>query len=56
MTVSGWVQIALFIAAVVALARPLGLYMAAVFEGRRTFLSPVLAPIENGFYALAQWR
>ena len=53
MTVSGWVQIALFIAAVVALARPLGLYMAAVFEGRRTFLSPVLAPIENGFYALA---
>jgi K+-transporting ATPase ATPase A chain len=53
MTASGWVQIALFIAVVVALARPIGLYMAAVFEGRRTFLSPVLAPVEQGFYALA---
>lgn len=53
MTTIGWVQIALFIAVVLALARPLGLYMAAVFEGRRTFLSPVLVPVERGFYALA---
>ncbi len=53
MTAIGWVQIALFVAVVLALARPLGLYMAAVFEGRRTFLSPVLVPVERGFYALA---
>jgi len=53
MTTVGWVQIALFVAVVLALARPLGLYMAAVFEGRRTFLSPVLVPVERGFYALA---
>jgi potassium-transporting ATPase potassium-binding subunit len=53
MTAIGWVEIALFVAVVVALARPLGLYMAAVFEGRRTFLSPMLAPAEGGFYALA---
>ncbi|KAF0186714.1 MAG: potassium-transporting ATPase subunit KdpA [Hyphomonadaceae bacterium] len=53
MTASGWILIALFVAAVAALTRPMGLYMAAVFEGRRTVLSPVLAPIENGFYALA---
>jgi potassium-transporting ATPase potassium-binding subunit len=53
MTVIGWVEIALFVAVVIALARPLGPYMAAVFDGRRTFLSPVLAPVERGFYALA---
>jgi K+-transporting ATPase ATPase A chain len=56
MTAIGWVEIALFLAGVVALARPLGLYMAAVFEGRRTFLSPLLAPVEKGFYALAGVR
>jgi K+-transporting ATPase ATPase A chain len=53
MTVSGWIQIALFVAVIAAIARPLGLYMAAVFEGRRTLLSPILAPVESGFYALA---
>ena len=53
MTTVGWVQVALFVLVVLALARPLGLYMAAVFEGRRTFLSPVLLPVERGFYALA---
>jgi K+-transporting ATPase ATPase A chain len=38
---------------VLVTARPLGLYMAAVFEGRRTFLTPVLAPVEHGFYWLS---
>ena len=44
MTVNGWMQIALFALIVIALAKPLGGYMARVFDGERTFLSPVLRP------------
>lgn len=50
MTLSGWLQIGLFFLAVLAIIKPLGLYMAHVFSGRRTWLSPVLGPIESGFY------
>jgi K+-transporting ATPase ATPase A chain len=50
MTFNGWLQIALFCAAVVALVKPLGWYMTRVFSGERTFLSPVLRPIEVGLY------
>jgi K+-transporting ATPase ATPase A chain len=53
MTVLGWVQIALFCLIVVALARPLGGYMARLFAGERTLLSPVLGPFERGLYRLA---
>ena len=53
MTVAGWAQILVFCAIVVALAKPLGAYMTRVFEGERTFLSPILNPVERGFYALA---
>ncbi len=53
MTTQGWVQIALFVLATAALARPTGLYLAAVFEGRRTVLSPLLEPLERGLYAAA---
>jgi potassium-transporting ATPase potassium-binding subunit len=53
MTLNGWLQIALMLALVVATARPLGLYMASVFEGKPTFLDPVLRPFERGFYSLA---
>ena len=53
MTVLGWVQIALYCALIAALVRPLGGYMTRVFAGERTFLSPVLAPVERGFYRLA---
>jgi K+-transporting ATPase ATPase A chain len=53
MTFNGWLQIALMLALVVATARPLGLYMAAVFEGKPTFLDPALRPVERGFYGLA---
>jgi potassium-transporting ATPase potassium-binding subunit len=38
---------------VVAPARPLGLFMTSTFEGKPTFLRPVLRPVENGFYAFA---
>jgi K+-transporting ATPase ATPase A chain len=50
MTVIGWIQIALYCAIVVALVKPLGAYMTHVFNGDRTFLSPVLRPIERGIY------
>ena len=53
MTVAGWAQILVFCAIVVALAKPLGAYMTRVFEGERTFLSPILNPVERVFYALA---
>ena len=48
MTANGWVQIAIFTAILILLARPLGGYMTAVFEGRVGFLRPV----ERGIYAL----
>jgi K+-transporting ATPase ATPase A chain len=53
MTTTGWIQIALYCAVVLALVKPLGAYMTRVFTGERTFLSPVLAPIERGLYRVA---
>ncbi len=53
MTLAGWSQIALALALVLACAVPLSAYIARVFAGERTFLSPVLGPIERGFYRLA---
>jgi K+-transporting ATPase ATPase A chain len=53
MTFIGWLQIGLLFAVVAALVKPLGLFMARVFSGERTFLSPVLGPVERGFYAAA---
>ena len=50
MTVIGWIQILLFCAIVVALVKPLGGYMTRVFNGERTFLSPLLRPVEAGLY------
>src|SRR5262245_42607891 len=53
MTFLGWVQIALMAGAVLLVVKPLGLYMALVFEGESTFISPVLAPLESLFYRVA---
>jgi len=53
MTFIGWLQILLFCGIVLALVKPLGAYMTRVFAGERTFLSPVLVPVERGLYALA---
>jgi potassium-transporting ATPase potassium-binding subunit len=50
MTAIGWIQIILYCAIIVALVKPLGLYMTRVFNGERTFLSPVLRPVEAGLY------
>jgi potassium-transporting ATPase potassium-binding subunit len=53
MTIVGWLQIILFSALVVALVKPLGWYMTQVFNGERTFLSPVFHPIEVGLYRIS---
>ncbi|MBR0814170.1 potassium-transporting ATPase subunit KdpA [Bradyrhizobium diazoefficiens] len=50
MTMVGWLQIIVFCIIIVALTKPLGWYMTRVFGGERTFLSPVLRPIEAGIY------
>jgi K+-transporting ATPase ATPase A chain len=50
MTAIGWIQIILYCAIIVALAKPLGWYMTRVFNGERTFLSPILQPVEAGLY------
>ena len=50
MTAIGWFQILLFCAIIVALVKPLGGYMTRVFNGERTFLSPILRPVEAGLY------
>src|SRR3984893_17991302 len=52
MTAIGWIQIFLYCAIVVGLVKPLGWYMTRVFTGERTFLSPILRPVEAGFYWL----
>ncbi|MFG1262895.1 MULTISPECIES: potassium-transporting ATPase subunit KdpA [Xanthobacter] len=53
MTPNGWIQIALFCAIILALTPLLGGYMTRVFAGERTFLSPVLRPVEGALYGLA---
>ena len=50
MTVIGWIQILLFCAIIVAITPVLGAYMTRVFSGQRTFLSPILRPVELTLY------
>jgi K+-transporting ATPase ATPase A chain len=50
MSLNGWLQISLFIALILLLAKPMGSYMARVFERRRTWLDPVLVPVESLLY------
>ncbi|HTP78250.1 MAG TPA: potassium-transporting ATPase subunit KdpA [Rhizomicrobium sp.] len=56
MTANGWIQIALYCVIIIAIAKPLGGYMTRVFNGDRTFLSPVLRPLERLFYAISGVR
>ena len=54
MTLNGWIQILLFLGAVALVTVPLGRFMAAVFAGERTWLDPVLRPIERLIYRLTR--
>jgi potassium-transporting ATPase potassium-binding subunit len=53
MTLVGWLQIAIVLALVLATAIPLSSYITSVYAGGDNFLSPVLRPVERGFYRLA---
>ena len=53
MTLIGWVQILLYCAIIVALTPLLGGYMTRVFNGERTFLTPILRPVELALYRAA---
>jgi potassium-transporting ATPase potassium-binding subunit len=50
MTANGWIQIALFSVIIILITRPFGGYMTRVFAGERTFLHPVLRPLERAIY------
>jgi potassium-transporting ATPase potassium-binding subunit len=52
MTANGWLQFLVFFGVLLLLMRPLGLYIARVVEGEKTFLDPVLRPVERVFYRL----
>ena len=53
MTIQGWLLIAAFTGILLALTKPMGLWLHALYEGRRTPLHVVLGPVERGFYRLA---
>src|ERR1700731_3819681 len=53
MTVIGWIQILLYCVIILALVKPLGWYMTRVFNGERTFRSPVLQPVEIVLYRIS---
>jgi K+-transporting ATPase ATPase A chain len=50
MTINGWLQIALFLLLIFAVTKPLGVFMVRVFNREKTFLDPVLRPIEKLIY------
>ena len=52
MTTNGWLQIGVFFALVLLAAKPMGLYMARVYAGKRTWLDPVLTPVERLLYRI----
>lgn len=52
MTAHGWIQLGLYLGLLLLLAKPLGAYMAAVYEGRRTWLDAALRPVERLTYRL----
>jgi K+-transporting ATPase ATPase A chain len=53
MSANGWLQFAIFSAILLASVRPVGIYLARVLEGERTWLDPVLRPIERLIYKLS---
>jgi K+-transporting ATPase ATPase A chain len=50
MTSNGWLQIAIYCVLITLFVKPFGAFMYRVFEGERTFLHPVLRPVERGVY------
>ena len=52
MTLNGWLQILFFFALILAVTKPLGVFMAHVFNREKTFLDPALRPVERLIYKL----
>jgi potassium-transporting ATPase potassium-binding subunit len=52
MTANGWFQIVFFLLLILAVTKPLGVFMTRVFNRERTFLDPVLRPLERVIYRL----
>jgi len=52
MTANGWLQIIVYLAAILAVTKPVGIFMARVFNREQTFLDPVLRPLERLLYRL----
>ncbi|HEV7683878.1 MAG TPA: potassium-transporting ATPase subunit KdpA [Pyrinomonadaceae bacterium] len=52
MSLNGWLQILLFIGIIIVIAKPVGVFMTHVFNGERTFMHPVLRPLERLIYRL----
>ena len=53
MTLQGWILILVFVGILLALTKPVGAWLFALYEGRRTPLHFLLGPVERGFYNLA---
>ncbi len=53
MNIYSWVQILFYLVVLLALAKPLGSFMAKVYQGERTFLEPVFGPVERFLYRLS---
>jgi len=52
MTVNGWLQIVVYVVVLLAVTKPMGIFMAKVFNRERTFLDPALRPVERLLYRL----
>jgi K+-transporting ATPase ATPase A chain len=50
MTANGWIQIVIFLALILAVTKPMGVFMTRVFNRERTFMDPVLRPVERLIY------
>ena len=54
MTANGWAQIGVFLLVILLITKPLGVFMARVFSGERTFLDPLMRPIERFLYRVTR--
>jgi K+-transporting ATPase ATPase A chain len=54
MTLNGWLQILFFFVVVLLVAKPMGIFMTKVFSRERTFLDPVMRPVEKLLYKLTR--
>src|SRR4030095_134979 len=54
MTANGWLQILFFLALILAVTKPMGVFMTHVFNRERTFMDPVLGPLERLIYKLTR--